>query len=152
MKEEQSGADPSNGTRLKDCIAERHHHHEHGDQRQNAQKIVAPRRIQTEVLEVAGLKIEQEMVANPIAGKVWILCGKVTTQSKALHDSDVWPKVAPLMVRDLQLARLHVERAEHHPPRNHKEDRNGGPVESLVFYRLRFCRFLVLEILQLFAT
>ena len=65
-KEEEERAESPDRARIENHLAQRHCDNEHGHQRGYAEQVQAPGRVEPEEFKIARLKVEQEMITNPV--------------------------------------------------------------------------------------
>ena len=103
-QEEQERAQAPDSAGIENNLAQRHRQYEHCHQRDDAQQVKTPHRIEPEKSKIARLKVEEEVVTDAVPGEVRILRGKVMPHGEALHDRSVRPEITVLRVSDPQVA------------------------------------------------
>ena len=123
VEEEQRGADPPDRGVPEQPLAERGHEHEHRQHRADAQDVVGRRRVEAEVGQVADLEVEQEVVADRLAGVVRVLGREVVAEREVLGDRGRRSEVAPQPRRDAQLT-VRIRKGGGHHPGHEQPDRD----------------------------
>ena len=93
-KEKEQRPKASDCARIKKHLPKRHDDHEHRHERGDAKKIQTPCGIESEEFKISRLKVEQEMVTNPVAREVRILRWEIVSYGKALDQRSVRPEIA----------------------------------------------------------